>query len=151
MDNAIKLHLLVTVKRTLKALIAALLVCLLWASIHLLCSSIFSYSPSTVCSPACVNGVCNATTFTCDCSSNFEGSTCNTPSMYCIRHSPSVCHVLVLAYFILEQFAIQCVFVELAMIVPSPVTVQITLKALIVALLVCLFYMDIISTYVVAL
>ena len=36
---------------------------------------------TAVCNPPCVNGVCNETTFTCDCEDNFEGSDCSVPSM----------------------------------------------------------------------
>ena len=78
-----KLHSLVTVKTTLKALIAVFLVCVLsYYAYEQYLTQILSISVSTVCSPACVNGVCNATTFTCDCEDNFKGSDCSTPSMY---------------------------------------------------------------------
>ena len=78
------LPLLVTVKATLKALTAVYLVCIrLSLCISL---SIHVYSPilflNAVCSPACVNGVCNAATFTCDCANNFQGPDCSTPSTY---------------------------------------------------------------------
>jgi membrane protein CcdC involved in cytochrome C biogenesis len=62
-EYAMLLPLLVTVKATLKALTA-----------------VVQHVP--VCSPACVNGVCNAATFTCDCANNFQGPDCSTPSTY---------------------------------------------------------------------
>jgi hypothetical protein len=66
-----------------------------------------------ICSPACVNGVCNAVTFTCDCQSNFSPD--NHVSMEYVMLSKALTAV--------PPFAIHLVLMEHATRLLSPVTV----------------------------
>ena len=98
MEYAMLLHSLVTVQTTSKALTAVHPVCIS------LCVCV--YPPSnllhtlTVCNPPCVNGTCSETTFTCDCMNNFEGSDCNTPSMYYMSNSNASLQLIAILSFV---------------------------------------------------